>query len=300
MEIEIFITGSNGFVGSYLKKSFKNIFSLKYYKRESNIKIDSQVVLHLAGLAHDLKKTKNVKDYYTINTELTKSIFDEFLSSNAEVFIFLSSVKASSDSVEGILYEDSIPNPKTHYGRSKLYAENYIISKKTPNNKRIYIIRPCMIHGPNNKGNLNLLYKLVSKRIPWILGLFNNSRSYCSVENLSFIIRELITNKKIPSGVYNLSDDNPMSTNDIIRLISNTQKKKAIIWNIPKFFIKIIATIGNIFPLPLNSERLKKLTETDVVSNEKIKKVIGKELPVDSKNGMLNTFKSFQLNKNST
>ena len=299
MEIEIFITGSSGFVGSYLKKSFKNIFSLKYYKRESSIKIDSQVVLHLAGLAHDLKKTKNFKDYYTVNTELTKCIFDEFLNSNAEVFIFLSSVKASSDSIDSVLYEDSTSNPKTHYGKSKLLAENYITSKKITKGKRIYILRPCMIHGPNNKGNLNLLYNLVSKKIPWILGLYENKRSYCSIENLSFVIKELINNKKIPSGIYNVSDDDPLSTNEIICLISKSQNKKPIIWNISKKLIKAIAKIGDVFPLFINSERLQKLTETYVVSNEKIKKGIGKELPVDSKNGMLNTFKSYQLNKKS-
>ena len=52
-----------------------------------------------------------------------------------------------------------------------------------------------MIHGPNNKGNLNLLYNLVSKRIPWILGSFQNKRSYCSIDNLLFIINELIKKK---------------------------------------------------------------------------------------------------------
>lgn len=299
MKIEIFLTGSSGFVGQYLKNMFKDDFSFKFYKRESNIKIDSQVVIHLAGIAHDLKKTKKKSDYYIINTELTKSIFDEFLKSDAEVFIYLSSVKASADSIDGVLFEDSSPCPKTHYGKSKLLAENYIISNKTTNSKRIYILRPCMIHGPNNKGNLNLLYNLVSMRVPWILGLFENKRSYCSIENLSFVIKELITNKKISSGIYNVSDDHPLSTNEIICLISKSQDKKPIIWNISKKLIKVIAKIGDVFPLFINSERLQKLTETYVVSNEKIKKGIGKELPVDSKNGMLNTFKSYQLNKKS-
>ena len=299
MKIEILITGSNGFVGSYLKNSFKSKFSLKYYKRKSIIKINSQVVIHLAGIAHDLKKTKKKSEYYLINTELTKSIFDEFLKSDAEVFIYLSSVKASADSIDGVLFEDSRPFPKTHYGKSKLLAENYIISNKTAKSKRIYILRPCMIYGPNNKGNLNLLYNLVSKRVPWILGLFENKRSYCSIENLSFVIRELITNKKIPSGIYNVSDDHPLSTNEIICLISQSQDKKPIIWNISKKLINAIAIIGDVFPLFINSERLKKLTETYVVSNEKLKKEIGKELPIDSKNGMLNTFKSYQLNKKS-
>jgi len=297
MEIEIFLTGSNGFVGKYLKNKFKNCFSLKYYKRDSNIKINSQVVLHLAGIAHDLKNTKSERDYYLNNTELTKSIYNEFLNSNAEVFVFLSSVKASADSVEGVLFEDCLPNPKTHYGKSKLLAENYIISNKTSKYKRIYILRPCMIHGPNNKGNLNLLYKLVSKRIPWVLGLFENKRSYCSIENLSFIIKELITNKKISSGIYNVSDDHPLSTNDVIRLISNSQNKKPLIWNVSKSLIRIIAKIGNTVLFPLNSERLRKLTESYVVSNEKIKQAIGKPLPVNSKEGMLNTFMNFQSNK---
>ena len=145
-----------------------------------------------------------------------------------------------------------------------------------------------MIHGPNNKGNLNLLYNLVSMRVPWILGLFENQRSYCSIENLSFVIKELINNKKIPSGIYNVSDDDPLSTNEIICLISKSQNKKPIIWNISKKLIKAIAKIGDVFPLFINSERLQKLTETYVVSNKKIKKVIGKEFPVDSKNGMFN------------
>lgn len=52
----------------------------------------------------------------------------------------------------------------THYGKSKLLAEQYILSKTIPNGKRVYILRPCMIHGTGNKGNLNLLYKIVSKK----------------------------------------------------------------------------------------------------------------------------------------
>ena len=130
-------------------------------------------------------------------------------------------LKAVADNVVGILNEDCEPNPKTHYGKSKLMAECYILSKKIARNKRVYILRPCMIHGPNNKGNLNLLYNLVSKRIPWILGSFQNKRSYCSIDNLLFIINELIKNNTIPSGVYNVADDQYLSTNEIISLISN-------------------------------------------------------------------------------
>ena len=110
-----------------------------------------------------MKETVNPAEYYEINTELTKNIFDSFLISDAKVFITLSSVKAVADSVNDILTEDHISDPKTHYGKSKLLAEQYILSKKIPSGKRVYILRPCMIHGPGNKGNLNILYKIVTK-----------------------------------------------------------------------------------------------------------------------------------------
>ena len=292
--MSIYLTGASGFVGKNLITNFNKDFEIKKHIRGSEFLIKENTVIHLAGKAHDLKNTSNKDEYYEVNTELTKQIFDSFLISDSSVFIMLSSVKAVADNVVGILNEDCEPNPKTHYGKSKLLAEQYVFSKKIPNDKRVYILRPCMIHGPNNKGNLNLLYNLVSKRIPWILGSFQNKRSYCSIDNLLFIINELIKNNTIPSGVYNVADDGYLSTNEIISLISNSNNQKPIILNISPFIVKFIAKIGDIIPLPLNSERLKKLTESYIVSNEKLKKYIAKELPLTSKQGVIKTFKSFK------
>ena len=292
--MSIYLTGASGFVGKNLVSSLDKNVLIKKHVRDSEFLIKQNTVIHLAGKAHDLKNISNKDEYYEVNTELTKQIFDSFLISDSSVFIMLSSVKAVADNVVGILNEDCEPNPKTHYGKSKLLAESYILSKKIPNNKRVYILRPCMIHGPNNKGNLNLLYNLVSKRIPWILGSFQNKRSYCSIDNLLFIINELIKNNTIPSGVYNVADDEYLSTNEIISLISNSNNQKPIIFNLSPFIVKFIAKIGDIVPLPLNSERLKKLTESYMVSNEKLKKYIAKELPLTSKQGVIKTLKSFK------
>ena len=292
--MSIYLTGASGFVGKNLITNFNKDFDIKKHIRGSEFLIKQNTVIHLAGKAHDLKNISNKDEYYEVNTELTKQIFDSFLISDSSVFIMLSSVKAVADNVVGILNEDCEPNPKTHYGKSKLLAESYILSKKIPNNKRVYILRPCMIHGPNNKGNLNLLYNLVSKRIPWILGSFQNKRSYCSIDNLLFIINELIKNNTIPSGVYNVADDEYLSTNEIISLISNSNNQKPIILNLSPFIVKFIAKIGDIIPLPLNSERLKKLTESYMVNNEKLKKYIAKELPLTSKQGVIKTLKSFK------
>ena len=292
--MSIYLTGASGFVGKNLISYFNNKIEIKKHVRDAEFCISQNIVIHLAGKAHDLKNISNKEEYYEVNTELTKKIFDAFLISDSSVFIMLSSVKAVADNVVGSLSEDCEPNPKTHYGKSKLLAESYILSKNIPNNKRVYILRPCMIHGPNNKGNLNLLYKLVSKRIPWILGAFKNMRSYCSIDNLLFVINEFIHNNAIPSGVYNVADDEHLSTNEIISLMAKSNNKKAIIFNVYPFIIKIIAKIGDVIPLPLNSERLKKLTESYMVSNEKLKKNIGKELPLTSRVGIINTFKTFK------
>ena len=153
-----------------------------------------------------------------------------------------------------------------------------------------------MIHGPGNKGNLNLLYKIVSKGFPWPLGAFENKRSFCSIDNLCFIINELIYNEAIPSGVYNIADDEPIATNDLIKLIAESQRKKYRIWNIPVYLIKLFSKIGDIIKLPLNTERLNKLTETYIVSNTKIKSAIKKPLPLSAKEGLMKTLNSFNTN----
>jgi nucleoside-diphosphate-sugar epimerase len=289
----ILLTGSTGFVGTSLINSF-NSDDIVQYKRSDELKINTfSAVIHLAGKAHDLKKTSNPNEYYQVNTELTKTVFDAFFASDAKVFITLSSVKAAADEVEGLLTEDHRPNPITHYGKSKLLAEQYILSKEIPEGKRVYILRPCMIHGQGNKGNLNLLYKLVSKSIPWPLGAFDNKRSFCSIDNLMFIIKELIEREDISSGVYNIADDEALSTNNVISILAESQNKRAKIWNVSKVLIKSLAKLGDVLRLPLTTERLQKLTESYVVSNQKIKTAIGKPLPLSSKEGLLKTFKSF-------
>jgi nucleoside-diphosphate-sugar epimerase len=291
--MSIFLTGSSGFVGSSFLNHFNNE-ATRVSSRGNESNIDgAEVVIHLAGKAHDLKNTSESQEYYEVNTELTKKVFDAFLASEANVFIAVSSVKAAADEVEGLLIEDHRPNPITHYGKSKFLAEQYILSKGIPEGKRVYVLRPCMIHGPGNKGNLNLLYKIVSKNIPWPLGAFENKRSFCSIDNLMFIFKELIERDDIPSGVYNVADDEPFSTNELIGLIAQSRYRKPKIWKISKKFIEGIASIGDKFHLPLNSERLHKLTSSYVVSNVKIKTAIGKPLPVSSREGLLKTFKSF-------
>ena len=292
--MKIFLTGSTGFIGKNFKSNFGVRYKIRCYNRNDNLEINEDLVFHFAGIAHDLKNKINVNEYYKVNTELTKKIFDCFLKSDAIFFLYLSTVKAVSDDFGETLFESQQPNPKTHYGKSKLLAEKYILSKKIPKNKRVFILRPCMVHGPGNKGNLNLLHSLIVKGFPWPLGSYENKRSYCTLYNLFFVIDQLINDKKISSGIYNIADDEPLSTNQIVSMISSSKKIKLRILKIPKIFIKIVVVISDFFGLFLNKKNFNKLTGSYIVSNKKIINAIGKSLPYKSEEGIMNTIKSFE------
>ena len=298
--MKITITGSTGFVGCNLLEFLLDhnfepkALNLRIPNWKTDLDEDSNAIIHLAGKAHDTKNTSNPEDYFDVNTKLTQDLFDAFLESNCRDFIFFSSVKAVTDKAEDIVTEETVTNPQTAYGQSKLQAEQYILSKSLPQGKRVFIIRPSMIHGPGNKGNLNLLYQLVSKGIPWPLGAFGNKRSFCSIDNVCFVIQQILEREDIPSGIYNLADNDAISTNRLIELIAISKHKKAKIYKISQKKINRLAKLGDLLSLPLNSERLEKLTENFVVSNEKIVKAIGKPLPVSAENGLMKTYNSFK------
>lgn len=313
--MKILITGVHGFVGtnlvkalskehtiygldivSPLKDGVKFTFGWDFLEKEDGIP-DVDTIIHLAGKAHDTRNQSAVDVYFKVNTDLTKRIYDYFLQSKAKKFIFFSSVKAAADRVEGEFVDENVtPGPKGPYGESKIAAEEYIRSKedeRIKSGKDTYVLRPCMIHGPGNKGNLNLLYSVVKKGIPWPLGSFENKRTFTSIDNLCFIIKGLL-DQDVESGIYNINDDEAVSTNELIEIICSAMGKKAHICHIPRGLMEGVAKLGGVLHLPLNPERLQKLTENYVSSNAKIKKALGVDkLPVRAKEGLIKTIKSF-------
>ena len=168
---------------------------------------------------------------------------------------------------------------------------------RIPKNKQVYILRPCMIHGPGNKGNLNLLYNEVKKGIPWPLGDFDNRRSFTSIDNLCYVIEGLL-NQDVLTGIYHMGDDEALSTNELIGIMCEAMGKKPHIWKMNKRVMEGCAGLGTLMHLPLNTERLRKLTENYVVSNAKIKAALGiDKLPVTAKEGLMKTIRSFEETK---
>lgn len=314
--MKILITGVHGFVGSNLVKYLapeNTIYGLDIVAPEiegvehtfswddmtNDVIPPVDAIIHLAGKAHDTKNQTVADVYFKVNRDLTIKVFDYFINHKIKKFVFFSTAKAAADSVNGVLTEDVKPSPVGPYGESKIAAEDYILScmESRPfikQDRGVYIFRPCMIHGPGNKGNLNLLYGVVSKGLPWPLGAFDNHRTFTSIENMCFAVNGVLT-RNIESGIYNMGDDEALSTNELIEVMCEALGKKAHIWKLSKGFMYGFAKIGGWLHLPLNPERMRKLTENYVSSNAKIKAALGIEkMPVDAREGLTRTIVSFK------
>ena len=314
MKQNVLITGIRGFVGTNLKNYLSHhgrykiigssrekmyldflkndVHAITSYEDIINGDYNINSYVHLSGKVIETDIKGSEEEYLEVNYRQTKKLFDRFVEdAEAEKFIFISTIHVLTDDPNEVLDENYTPMPFTPYGKSKYMAEQYII-KNCPSHKKYYILRPPMIHGPGNKGNLNLLYGLVKRGIPYPVGGINNKRSFLSVINLCFIIDELLKND-VDQGLYHVADDDPTYTHDLINLMADMTGRKSKIINIHPLLLKYLAKVGNVLALPINEHKLKKLTKDFVVSNTKIKKSIGKPLPVTSKEGIEITIKSF-------
>lgn len=286
--MKFLITGAYGFVGTnlcrYLTEKGHECHALDLPDaRRSEVPYTSflswndldqlpvvDVVVHLAGKAHDLKKVSSPQSYFDVNVGLTQKIFTA-ASGKAKRFIYFSSIKA----VDG----------DTPYAQSKREAEKWL-------NGRAIVLEPAMIHGPGNKGNLNLLVQVVKKGVPWPLAAFENKRSFTSIGNVCAAVEALA--ERGENGVYPICDDRPVSTNRLIALIGEAYGKKTRLWKVPRCLMRTVAAVGSLIHLPLNQERLGKLTENSIVDNSLLRTALGwSKMPIDAEEGLKATLAEF-------
>ncbi|REC49869.1 epimerase [Chryseobacterium piscium] len=304
MKITLF--GASGFIGKNLIEELQQKYAVSQISvRKEGWKqdpFDSDIYINLIGKAHNHNGEAREEDFYQVNVNLLKDIFESFINSKAKLFIHISSIAALEEFESSHeLTETDECNPDSWYGKSKRLAEEWLVTQNLPADKKLIIIRPPMVHGAGDKGSLGLLYKLISKGIPYPLSSFENKRSFISIDNFIFFINEIVNNaEKLPNGIYHIADDESISTSEIIEIIKQVEQKNAPNLSLPKFLVKAIAKVGDVLPIPLNSLRLKKMTSNLTVSNQKIKSALGiDKLPLSAEEGLIKTIKSFKkLNKN--
>ncbi|MBO6185078.1 MAG: NAD-dependent epimerase/dehydratase family protein [Chryseobacterium sp.] len=299
MKITLF--GASGFIGKNLIQELQQKYAVSQISvRKEDWKhdmFDSDIYINLVGKAHNHNGEAREEDFYQVNVNLLKDIFESFINSKAKLFIHISSIAALEEFESNReLTETDECNPDSWYGKSKRLAEEWLVTQNLPADKKLIIIRPPMVHGAGDKGSLGLLYKLISKGIPYPLASFENKRSFISIDNFSFFINEIVKNaEKLPNGIYHIADDESISTSEIIEIIKQVEQKNTPNLSLPKFLVKAIAKVGDVLPIPLNSLRLKKMTSDLTVSNQKIKAALGIEkLPLSAKEGLIKTIKSFK------
>lgn len=296
---KIIITGASGFIGKSFFNHFKqnNAVQVETLSLRNNwvLNKNADVLIHLAAKSSDSYKTSDEKEYFEVNRDLTIKLFQAFLDSKIKDFIYFSSAKVITDNAADCLTEETPLNPMSVYGRSKKAAEEYLLAHKLPEGKRLLIIRPCLVHGEGNHGNLIALYKLVKKGLPWFFAGFENKRSFLHIDNLIYCIEKLLEDRNIASGIYNIADDQPISTNELISLMGEVAKKRVRLWAIPSGLVSTAFKVGDILHLPINTNILNKLTGNFFISNQKLKDSINVEkLPSSTQEGLLKTLNSIK------
>ncbi|WP_343610254.1 NAD-dependent epimerase/dehydratase family protein [Chryseobacterium oranimense] len=281
--MKLLFTGCNGFIGKNVipllrKKSF-NVKTLGTHKADFVRDITKQlplfeekfnIVFHAAGKAHSIPKTKDEeKVFYDINYEGTKNLCKSLEENLPEIFIFISTVAVYGKDIGDNISEDFPLEGFTAYAKSKIQAEEFLIEWCKINNVKLFIFRPSLIAGPDAPGNLGDMIKAIKKGLYFNIAGGSAKKSIFWVEDFAKLTELTIGNK---GGVYNVCDNvNPTFKEISVRISEILNKKSPN--NIPQFVAKSIALVGDVLgsKVPINSNKLKKITGSLTFSNKKIR-----------------------------
>lgn len=224
----ILITGA----GSYIGTSFENY--MKQWQDDYQIDTVDMVdgswreksfkghdtVFHVAGIAHQKETKKNSPLYYKVNRDLAIASAEKAKAEGVKQFILLSSMSVYGMDT-GVITKETVPNPKSHYGHSKLQAEDGI-NKLNDDNFMVTILRPPMVYGKGCKGNFQSLIR-IAKKFP-IFPNINNQRSMIYIDNLSEFLKLIIDNSL--SGILFPQNQEYIRTDKMVMLIGAQLGKK--------------------------------------------------------------------------
>ncbi len=319
--MKIIVTGSSGFVGSNLINTLpqygfddvvvvgrRNLnceskqfiyadFSTKF-NVISNLKGASAIV-HCAAQNHVMKggPADLLREYRQINVVSTLELANQAAKAGVKRFIFISSIKVNGECTNNrnpysILDE---PNPNDYYGISKLNAEQELLKLSKRVDMDVVIIRPTLIYGPSVKGNFSSLLNFVYRGLPLPFRCIdNNKRSLISIKNLVDLIITCIDHPHASNQVFFASDDNDISTSEIVNEIANTLGKSNRQLPIPVWCYILFGKLFN------KSDVVNRLTGSLQVDITHTKKTLSWEPPQTLQEGFKQTANAFLKSKGSS
>ena len=204
-------------------------------------------VLHLAGKAHIIDKSKmlDLDEFRKINTELTLDLAKQAVTAGVERFVFLSSIGVNGNQNNQPFLEIDTPNPQEPYAVSKYEAEQGLLKLAKNSSLEVVIIRPPLVYGNNAPGNFGRLIQWAGAKIifPLPLGAVNNVRSLIAIDNLVSFIIACILHPKAANEIFIISDDDNLSTTQLLKKIATAFNKKALLLPIPVSWMIFVAKL---------------------------------------------------------
>lgn len=291
--MNLLFTGASGFLGNnvrpILEKTYQVVtigltsednYTVNIAKEVPELKEHCEIVLHAAGKAHVVPRTEEEKKaFYDVNLQGTKNLCAALEKSGIpQAFIFISTVAVYGCEFGSNITEEHPLNGDTPYALSKIQAEEFLTEWCNKHGVILSIIRPSLIAGPNPPGNLGAMIKGIKTGRYLSIGGGKARKSVLMVEDIAHLVPLLIEK----GGIYNVCDDEQPSFRQLETVIC-TQLGKKLPISIPFWVAKCMAIVGDCLgkKAPINSLKLKKITESLTFSNEKAKRELGwKPTPV--------------------
>lgn len=237
-------------------------------------------VFHLAGKAHALAETRQDEvEYRKINTEGTRKLLEAAQQAGVKRFIFFSSVKAVGDSDRQPMDETVVAPADTPYGQSKFEAEQLVLHGGYVPHP--VVIRPCMVYGNSDKGNLPRMIEAIRKGVFPPLPELHNRRSMVHVDDVAGAALLAATRSEAAGQIYIVSDGQDYSTREIYDEIRAALGKSPSSLSAPIGLMRVLAKVGDGIGCLrgrrffFDSDALAKLTGSAWYSSAKIERELG-------------------------
>ena len=294
----IVLTGTTGYIGQNLTKYFNSkskknkSISLRFQNWHKMMPLETETIIHLAAINLNPQDSAFDEEYFRVNTELTSKLFRYFLSSNAKTFIFLSTTELIDKQILEIT-EDVNENPTNPFLQSKFDAEQFILKQVLPEGKRAIILRVAPVYGRETKSSLYDTFSFC-KKFPWFFGVFDTKQSFCYIDNLTEIIAQISERPNVASGIYNVADNEPIATLNLIHWIAAVFDKKAKIIKVPKGILNLFAKLGDIFKWEFNSKKLFEISRSRIINGNKVKEALEiSKMPFDTETAVIKTIEYY-------
>jgi nucleoside-diphosphate-sugar epimerase len=285
---------SNQFSSSVIPATIKDINGDTNWQKTLN-NIDT--VIHLAARAHILQEEalNPEAEFLRVNTEGTANLVKQSIQAGVKHFIFISSIGAMTTLSNHPLTENTPCYPDTSYGQSKIKAEQALISLANDSSMTWTILRPCLVYGSGNPGNMERLVKLLRIGLPLPFKRVNNRRSFLYVGNLADAIATCLTHPNARNQTFLVSDGQDLSTPELLRKIAHHLEKPCYLLPIPPSLLRIAGRVGDAIeqstkrPLPLNTSTIDRLLGSLFVDSSYIRRTLNWQPPYTIDEGLSKT-----------